>query len=86
MDQLRARAYLDIMLGRDSRPRRPDPARTGIPPAASVLPAGFAGKINLTVTLATLLDLAQWLGELPGLGPVDPDPRANTLNRYQAGA
>jgi len=113
MDQLRARAYLDIMLGRDSRlltqpqppgtddatadggqdspgPRTPDdppddgprdggprdggPRDGGIgtPPAPGVLPAGFAGRINLTIPLATLLGLADRPGELPGLGPVDP--------------
>ena len=99
MDQLRARAFLDIMLGQDSRPRRPDPAACTdgqggpdsggpdsggsgppdpaappwTPPTASVLPAGFAGKINLTTPLATLLDLAERPGEIPGLGPIDPD-------------
>ena len=25
-------------------------------------------------------------GEIPGLGPIDPDPEANTLDRYQTGA
>ncbi len=50
----------------------PDPGEPGIPPAASVLPAGFAGCINLTVTLATLLGLAARPGEIAGLGPVDP--------------
>jgi hypothetical protein len=37
-----------------------------------VLPAGFAGCINLTVTLPTMLGLAERPGELSGLGPVDP--------------
>ena len=109
MDQLRALAYLDIMLGRDSRPRhpdpghpggsaghagpthpadpdgsagpdgpgggssQPDPAGTGTPPTASVLPAGFVGKINLTIPLADLGDLAERPGEIAGLGPVDPE-------------
>ena len=45
MDQLRARAYLDLLLGKDSRPR-PDSAGTAAPPPA---PAGFAGRITLTV-------------------------------------
>jgi hypothetical protein len=126
MDQLRALAYMDIMLGRDSRlvtrpappastggtedgqdspgrqtpddpsdrgpgdrgpgdrgpgdggpgdggPGSPEPEGTRTPPAPGVLPAGFAGCINLTVTLPTLLGLASRPGELSGLGPVDPD-------------
>jgi hypothetical protein len=121
MDQLRALAYMDIMLGRDSRPAAPpappaatqdssdtdqrapgsgdpgsengrpegprgdgserpgdgrppvpDPGEPGIPPTTSVLPAGFTGCINLTVTLPTMLGLADRPGEVSGLGPVDP--------------
>jgi hypothetical protein len=118
MDQLRALAYMDIMLGRDSRlvtspelpastggtdragggqdgPGRqtpddpgdggpgdggpgdggsgsPDPDRTRTPPAPGVIPAGFIGCINLTVTLPTMLGLAGRPGEISGLGPVDP--------------
>ncbi len=143
MDQLRALAYMDIMLGRDSRPAvppgagrdgrdgtgsqnrapgsgqpgsgepgsgqpgsgepgsgqpgrdtgnggpdgprgggpegpggggspAPGPGEPGIPPTASVLPAGFAGRLHLTIPLATLLDLAERPGEIAGLGPVDP--------------
>ncbi len=103
MDELRARAYLDILLGQDSRPVPPagtaqdgksgaddggkdepgvgGPDRPGGPggtaaapggPRAGVLPAGFAGRITLTVPLATLLGLADRPGEMPGLGPVDP--------------
>jgi hypothetical protein len=37
-----------------------------------VIPAGFIGCINLTVTLATLLGLADRPGEIPGIGPIDP--------------
>ena len=63
MDVLRARAYLDLLLGQDSRP--------GQDGAAS--PAGgFAGRATLTVPLATLTGLADRPGELAGLGPVDP--------------
>ena len=36
------------------------------------MPAGFAGRINLTVPLTTLLDLAERPGEIPGIGPIDP--------------
>ena len=69
MDELRARAYLDLLLGKDSRPRRettaggggPEPAGPGGPPPAGpggAVPAGFAGKVTLTVPVATLTDLA----------------------------
>jgi hypothetical protein len=50
----------------------PDPGEPGTPPTTSVLPAGFIGCTNLTVTLATLLGLADRPGEVSGLGPVDP--------------
>jgi hypothetical protein len=68
MDQLRARAYLDLLLGTDSRPR-PDGAGTAAQPPA---PAGFAARITLTTPLATLAGLADRPGELGSLGPVDP--------------
>jgi hypothetical protein len=76
MDQLRARAYLDLLLGQDSRPRpggaKPpaDPADAG--PEGGPVPAGFAGRVTLTVPLATLAGLADRPGDLAGLGPVDP--------------
>ena len=89
MDALRARAFLDLLLGTDSRPLDPTAASPGAAasPASSgaaatpaipggpaeVLPAGFAGRVNLTVPLATVLGLADRPGELPGLGPIDPD-------------
>jgi Domain of unknown function (DUF222) len=63
MDQLRARAYLDLLLGKDSRPGQYQPG---------VAPAGFAGRVTLTVPLATLAGLADRPGELGSLGPVDP--------------
>ena len=66
MDQLRARAYLDLLLGKDSRP---GPGQDSKPGAA---PAGFAGRVTLTVPLATLAGLADRPGELGSLGPVDP--------------
>ena len=99
MDELRARAYLDLLLDQDSRPRPPaadgqdrpadvqdgpadgggngpqGPEGPGGPapggPAGRVR-AGFAGTVNLTVPLATLLGLAERPGEIPGIGPVDP--------------
>jgi hypothetical protein len=66
MDQLRARAYLDLLLGTDSRPG------AGQPSAPGAAPAGFAGRVTLTVPLATLAGLADRPGELGSLGPVDP--------------
>jgi Domain of unknown function (DUF222) len=130
MDELRARAYLDILLGVDSRPTGtgapvsgtgdsaggadgvdpgsrdgphgdrtvddglqdggpedggpqdggsgpPGPDRPGTPapagPLAGMIPPGFAGKVNLTIPLATLLGLADRPGQLAGIGPIDPD-------------
>ena len=105
MDELRARAYLDLLLGKDSRPSQdaadgkggagpdgpegggggagPDnPAEPPVAgPSASAMLAGFAGRINLTVTLPTLLGLADRPGEIPGIGPIDP-----ALARDLAGA
>ena len=68
MDQLRARAYLDLLLGKDSRP---GPEATAAAPGGAA-PAGFAGRVTLTVPLATLAGLADRPGELGSLGPVDP--------------
>ncbi len=103
MDQLRAQAYLDLLLGTDSRPAPPaedatdshsttgsdsggngprgpgddgsgppHPAGPCTPPGTGLIPAGFIGRVNLTVPLATLLGLADRPGEIPGLGPLDP--------------
>ena len=139
MDLLRARAFLDILLGIDSRPLDartgsnpgrdakpgqdsgpgrdggsirddmpgqdggaghdgkpssgqgggsghgsgpgPDggsgPVGPGVPapagPLAGVIPPGFAGRANLAIPLVTLLHLADRPGEMPGIGPLDPD-------------
>jgi hypothetical protein len=67
MDVLRARAYLDLLLGQDSRPGRDGAAASAGSPAG-----GFAARVTLTVPLATLAGLADRPGELAGLGPVDP--------------
>jgi len=78
LDELRARAYLDLLLGIDSRlrpgPGDPSPASPGFPGAspATSLPPGFAGTVNLITPLATLLGLADRPGEIPGIGPIDP--------------
>ena len=77
MDVLRARAFLDLVLSKDSRP--------GAEPTAKPSPGGFAGRATLTVPLATLLDLADRPGEIPCIGPIDPDPGANKLDCYQTG-
>ena len=37
-----------------------------------MIPPGFAGRVNLTVPLATALGLADRPGEAAGIGPVDP--------------
>ena len=83
MDALRARAYLDILLGMDSRPpgsrtddgtrepQAPVPAPGG--PLAGMIPPGFAGHVTLTIPEATLAGRAGRPGELGGIGPVDPD-------------
>ena len=69
-DEIRARAYLDLLLGRTPAPAGPArPAAAGQPGA---VPAGFASRVTLTVPLATLAGLAGRPGELSGLGPVDP--------------
>jgi hypothetical protein len=65
-----------VVLGLVSRP--------GAGPAAKPSPGGFAGRATLTVPLATLLHLADRPGEIPGIGPVDPKPRANTSDCYRS--
>jgi hypothetical protein len=84
MDELRARAFLDLVLGKDSRPRAPEATDTtacddaaGAGPAPGAGPAagaagGFAGRVTLTVPLGTAAGRADRPGELAGHGPVDP--------------
>jgi hypothetical protein len=67
MDQLRARAYLDLLLGKDSRPE-PE----GGPARRDVAAGGFAVRGTLTVPLADLTGAADRPGEMGGIGPVDP--------------
>jgi hypothetical protein len=71
MDELRARAYLDLLLGKDSRPSSSQPAGSQ-PGAADPGSGGITSRVTLTTPLATLADLADRPGELSGLGPVDP--------------
>jgi len=71
VDELRARALLDLLLGTDSRPRQDDAAAPTASPAGAGA-GGFAGQVTLTVPLGTAAGLADRPGELAGLGPVDP--------------
>ena len=71
MDQLRARAFLDLLLGQDSRLGQGGAAAAAASPAGAAA-AGLAARVTLTVPLATLAGLADRPGELGGLGPVDP--------------
>ncbi len=55
------------------RPRKMPTASAAWPFRSwSVAVAFFAGRVHLTVPLATLLGLAGRPGEIPGLGPIDP--------------
>jgi hypothetical protein len=85
MDMLRARAFLDLLLGQDARPRQdaggagpgsggsgPDTPPSSAGPAGGAVSGGFAGRVTLTVPLATITGLADRPGELGGIGPVDP--------------
>ena len=89
MDVLRARAFLDLLLGKDSRPRHdtrggedsagpgsggsgPDTPLPSAGPAGGAVSGGFAGRVTLTVPLATVTGLADRPGDLAGIGPVDP--------------
>jgi hypothetical protein len=70
-DELRARALMDLLLGTDSRPR---PSGSGADDASpGQIPPGFVGHVNLTIPLITTLNLAERPGEIPGIGPIDPD-------------
>jgi hypothetical protein len=72
MDVLRARAFLDLLLSKDSRPRQDGAAAPAASPAGGVASGGFAGRVTLTVPLTNLTRLADRPGELSGIGPVDP--------------
>jgi hypothetical protein len=86
LEELRARAYLDTLLGQDSTPSQgagpgqPNPANPGdaAPPtdAPTERPPApqrrLAARLNLTISLATLLGLADEPGNIGGFGPLDP--------------
>ncbi len=94
LEELRARAYLDTLLGRDSIPPSlanllspadsPSPAN---PPVPSALPTPdqrrLAARINLTLPLATVLGQADLPGTVAGFGPVDA-PLARQLTGLAA--
>ena len=84
MDELRARAFLDLVLGKDSRPRQDGAAAPAASPAGAAA-GGFAGRVTLTVPLATLLDLDQRPGEIPGYRAGRPvaGPRPSRRRRAQ---
>jgi hypothetical protein len=72
LEELRARAYLDTLLGQDSIP---SDTTTPISASAEQPPAGqrrLAARLNLTISLTTLLGLADEPGHLAGFGPLDP--------------
>jgi hypothetical protein len=72
VEELRARAYLDALLGRDSAPAAAAPRPAG--PASAPPPATgprLPALINLTVPLATQLGLGNAPGTVTGFGPLD---------------
>jgi Domain of unknown function (DUF222) len=99
LEELRARAYLDTLLGQDSTPSQPNdpttspgpserrskdpgPTRSKDPGDATPLtrtPAklervnqrGLATRLNLTVSLTSLLGLTSEPGNITGFGPLD---------------
>jgi hypothetical protein len=86
LEELRARAYLDALLGQDSTPpvkpgqsANPDeavnPGQPCAPRAVSAQPEvhrRLASRVTLTVPLLTQLGLAAEPGTVAGFGPVDP--------------
>ena len=73
LDELRARAYLDLLLGKDSRPRPGGGSGTAAPgdggdSADGGGTGGFAVRGTLTVPLVTLAQLADRPGTWAGSG------------------
>jgi hypothetical protein len=52
VDELRARAFLDLLLGKDSRPRQDGAAAPATSPAGAAA-GGFVGQVTLTVPLGS---------------------------------
>ena len=80
MDQLRARAYLDLLLGKDSRPRPATRSRAHLARPVRAALADRSARGSRRVRRPGYADrpagypgrLADRPGELAGLGPVDP--------------
>ena len=70
LEQLRARAYLDALLDRDSAPAR-DATEPGQHPSLAGH-RSLTAQLNLTLPLATLLAAGNGPGDVAGFGPVDP--------------
>jgi hypothetical protein len=89
VEDLRARAYLDALLDRDSTPAPPIAPPTASPAAPPPVPRPAAPSprlpalINLTVPLATQLGLTNAPGTVAGFGPVD-GPLARQLTNLAA--
>jgi hypothetical protein len=85
LQDLRARAYLDALLGQDSTPlssagqpatpgQPPEPNAPDHPPVTDAIPAQrrLPARVNLTVPLLSHLGLTSEPGHVAGFGPVDP--------------
>jgi Domain of unknown function (DUF222) len=70
LEELRARAYLDILLGQDSAPSVGQDPPQGASPSPG--PRRLAARVNLTVPLLAQFGLAAEPGTVAGFGPVDP--------------
>jgi hypothetical protein len=69
MDQLRAQVYLALLTGQSLATLCPDPARR--PSARQGAGPHPGGSVNLTMPLATWLDLSELPGSVAGYGPLD---------------
>ena len=80
MDELRARALLDLLLGQDSRPGQDQAQHPRAP-----RPGGFASRVTLTAPLATLTRLAGQARRARRARPGRPvaDPRPGHRRRAQ---
>jgi hypothetical protein len=67
LEELRARAYLDALLDRDSTPGPP----VGQPPRIPAQTSPIASRVTLTVPLETGLGSGDQPGTVAGFGPVD---------------
>ena len=81
LEELRARAYIDALLGQDSTvlaraDQPPDPSANSAQPSKPGTPEPddqrLAARVNLTVPLLTHLGLSSEPGAVAGFGPVDP--------------